>query len=126
MFMFAEDIMADLGVDREEAEKIILELGARIVQKGGMYIRGRVPTWVYNEMKSTGFTSAEGVPEPDRRKLTEKRLLSIDEFCFYSGLGEATARKLAKETGIEKRIGRRVLFDRVLFDRWCDNNAAAL
>ena len=71
-------------------------------------------------MKDTGFTSAEGNMDP--QELMEKRLLNIGEFCFYSGLHRKLAGRLAKEIGIEKRIGRRVLYDRVLFDRWCDGN----
>lgn len=126
LFLTAADIAGDLDIDRQEAERVIRELNARVVNMGGLCIRGKVSAAFYRKMKDTGFTSAEGKPELDRRGLGEKRLLSLGEFCFYSGLGEAVARRLAKETGIEKRIGRRVLFDRVLFDRWCDGNSRAL
>ena len=126
LFLTAADIAGDLDIDRQEAERVIRELNARVVNMGGLCIRGKVSAAFYRKMKDTGFTSAEGKLEPDRGRLGEKRLLSLGEFCFYSGLGEAAARRLAKETGIEKRIGRRVLFDRVLFDRWCDGNSRAL
>lgn len=122
LFMKTADIAADLDIDIKEAGKLITELGRRIVRKGGCYITGMVPTAYYQKMKNTGFLSADG-SKKSSYPLTEKRLLRLDEFCAYSSLGQNTARKLAKETGIEKRIGRRILYDRVLFDQWCDNHS---
>lgn len=122
LFMKTADIAADLDIDIKEAGKLITELGRRIVRKGGCYITGMVPVAYYQKMKSTGFLSADG-SKKSSYPLTEKRLLRLDEFCAYSSLGQNTARKLAKETGIEKRIGRRILYDRVLFDQWCDNHS---
>lgn len=57
--------------------------------------------------------------------LSDKRLLSMDEFCVYSGLGVNVARNVAETTGALFRVGRRVLVDRVKFDRYCDENAEA-
>ncbi len=122
LFMKTADIAADLDIDIKEAGKLITELGRRIIRKGGCYITGMVPVAYYQKMKSTGFLSTDG-SEKSSYPLTEKRLLRLDEFCAYSSLGRNAARKLAKETGIEKRIGRRILYDRVLFDQWCDNHS---
>ncbi len=126
VLLTVEDVAEDLETDLQDAERIVKELNARIVRQGGICMKGKVSAAFYRRMKDTGFTSTEGAPEPDQRKIRAKRLLSIEEFCFYSGLHNKLANKLAKEIGIEKRIGRRVLYDRVLFDRWCDGNSRAL
>lgn len=126
IFLTVEDVAADLDTDTKEAAQLIRELNARIVNMGGMCIGGKVSAEFYRKMKDTGFTSPEGKPDPDRRRIAEKRLLNIREFCFYTGLQRKLAGRLAKEIHIEKRIGRRVMYDRVLFDRWCDSNDAAL
>lgn len=126
LFLTAADVAEDLDTDLQDAERIVKELNARVVQKGGMYVKGKVAAAFYQKMKNTGFTSTEGKPEPDRKSLTEKRLLNIEEFCFYSGMQRKLANKFAKEIGIGKRIGRRMLYDRELFDRWCDNNREAM
>lgn len=57
--------------------------------------------------------------------LSDKRLLSMDEFCVYAGLGSSAARNVAETTGSLFKIGRRVLVDRVKFDRYCDENTEA-
>lgn len=57
--------------------------------------------------------------------LSDKRLLSMDEFCIYAGLGASIARNVAETTGALFRVGRRVLVDRVKFDRYCDENTEA-
>ncbi len=126
IFLAAADVAQDLDINVQEAGRLIKELNARVVRMGGMCMSGKVSAAFYRKMKDTGFTSPEGRPEPDRKGLTEKRLLSIREFCFYAGMERKLASRLAKEIHIEKRIGRRVLYDRVLFDRWCDGNSEAL
>ncbi len=124
LFLAAADVAGDLDIDMQEAERVIRELNARVVQKGGLCIQGKVSAAFYQRMKNTGFTSPEGKMET--MGILEKRLLNIREFCFYSGMQRKLACRLAKETGIEKRIGRRVVYDRVLFDKWCDSNNRAL
>lgn len=62
---------------------------------------------------------------PATLTLSDKRLLSMDEFCVYSGLGVNVARNVARTTGALFRVGRRVLVDRVKFDRYCDENTEA-
>lgn len=51
---------------------------------------------------------------------TGKRLLGIKEFCEYCGIGTCTAREWGKEIGAERRIGRRVLYDRMAIDAEID------
>lgn len=54
--------------------------------------------------------------------LSDKRLLSVDEFRTYSGLGRNSALKLATEAKCRIIYGKRVLIDRVKFDEWCAKN----
>lgn len=119
--MDAEDISADLGIDRQQAGQIVDDLTERLKAKGILTIKGAIQRNYYLQMKESGFLSDDGA-DLDNRPLTEKRLLKLKEFCEYSSLGENTARKFAEKIGIKKRIGRKVLFDRELFDRWCDAN----
>lgn len=126
IFLNADDVADDLEISQLDAEQLIKELNARVVNMGGICIKGKVSALFYRKMKDTGFSSSEGKTEPDRQSLMEKRLLNVEEFCFYSGVQRKLASRLAKEIGIEKHIGRRVMYDRILFDKWCDSNSNAL
>lgn len=120
-YMTEEDIAADLGIDEKEAGRLLRNLGERIKRKSGCYISGRIPVSYYQKMKDTDFMSPDGM-ETDCCPLNQKRLLGLKEFCAYASLGRDTAYRVGEKTGITKRIGHRVLFDRVLFDEWCDKN----
>lgn len=121
LFMTAGDIAADLGIDEKEAARLARDLGERIKRKGGFCIAGMVPVPYYQRMKDTGFMSPDG-KETDCCPLNEKRLLGLKDFCVYASMGRDTAYKVGEKLGITKRIGHRVLFDRILFDEWCDKN----
>ncbi|MCC8059674.1 MAG: hypothetical protein LIO81_02360 [Clostridiales bacterium] len=54
--------------------------------------------------------------------LSDKRLLSIEEFSMYTGIGVVKVRELADVSNSIFRAGRRLLVDRVKFDRWCDEH----
>lgn len=66
----------------------------------------------------------ETVKQPDTDSLPkpEKRLLNIDEFMEYTGLGRIKATQLAKESDAVMKIGSRFLVDKRKFNRWCDTN----
>lgn len=49
-----------------------------------------------------------------------KRLLDIDELCFYIGVARNAARAWGRAIGAERRIGARVLYDRVAVDAAID------
>lgn len=53
--------------------------------------------------------------------LNGKRLLNKAEFCNYIGLGHSRAEQWAMKNCVVKRIGRRVLYDRVLIDKVLDS-----
>lgn len=54
--------------------------------------------------------------------LSDKRLLSVAEFCTYASIGRDRGMEMAERAGAVFRIGKRVTIDRVKFDRWCDQN----
>lgn len=54
--------------------------------------------------------------------LSDKRLMSMDEFAIYTSMGMNRTRELAELSGSLFRAGKRVLVDRAKFDRWCDEH----
>jgi hypothetical protein len=61
--------------------------------------------------------------EPLTVPLNQKRLLSIEEFQVYCGLGRNSAMELARKAECRVNIEkRRLLIDRVKFDQWCAEN----
>lgn len=54
-------------------------------------------------------------------QIENKRLLSISDVCLYVGLGKNTARVYMDEIGATRKIGSRVLFDKVIIDKALDN-----
>lgn len=119
LFMNAADIAEDLGIDEQMAAGLVRNLTERLRNKGIITVTGAVQTSYYLQMREVGFVSDDG--KRAEKPVLEKRLITLKEFCTYSSLGQHAARKLAADIGIEKRIGRKVLYDRVLFDRWCDS-----
>lgn len=57
--------------------------------------------------------------------LSDKRLLSMDEFAIYTSMGMNKTRDLAELSGALFKAGRRLLVDRAKFDRWCDEHNEA-
>lgn len=49
-----------------------------------------------------------------------KRMLSVQEACFYTGMGQATCRKWLDEIGAIIRVGRRIYADKVAIDAAID------
>ena len=48
------------------------------------------------------------------------RLLTVKQTAAYIGLAEQTVRNRAHEIPGRRKLGRRLLFDRVELDRWLD------
>lgn len=59
----------------------------------------------------------------DKIDLTQRRLLSLDQFRVYAGdINETCAKRfLESHMSIVKKFDNKVLIDRVLFDQWCDS-----
>ena len=56
--------------------------------------------------------------------MDEKRMLSLEEAALYTGLGLSTCKVWLREIGAVKKIGRRVLCDRLVIDRALDTMTA--
>ena len=56
--------------------------------------------------------------------LTQRRLLSIEQFRAYAGdINESCAKRfLESHISLVKKFDNKVLVDRVLFDQWCDSS----
>jgi len=52
--------------------------------------------------------------------ISEKRLLDVNEVCMYLSLGHNRGIEFAKSIGAERKIGRRCLYDKVVIDRYLD------
>lgn len=52
---------------------------------------------------------------------TENRLMDAKEVCKYLSLGRNRGVEFARSIGAEVAIGRRRLYDRVVIDRYIDN-----
>ena len=63
----------------------------------------------------------------DKIDLTQRRLLSLDQFRTYAGdINETCAKRfLESHMSIVKKFDNKVLIDRVLFDQWCDSTETA-
>lgn len=55
--------------------------------------------------------------------LAEKRMLSIEEAAFYSGMGKTKCRAWLQEIGAVRKYGSRVLCDRKVIDLALDTMA---
>lgn len=59
----------------------------------------------------------------DKIELTQRRLLSLEQFRAYAGdINETCAKRfLESHMSLVKKFSNKVLIDRVLFDQWCDS-----
>ncbi len=122
-FYTTTDIAFDLSISEEEAIELVKKLHKELKAFGKLVVSDKVPAAWYELQKAEGFMRIG--QQIERISLTEKRLLNIKEFCCYSGLGRDAAYKFGEKEKIIKRNGRKVLFDRVLFDEWCSENKLA-
>ena len=55
--------------------------------------------------------------------LVDKRLLNIDEFCEYLGIGKTKAREILTKTDnpFTVRLGNRLYANKILLDKWIDS-----
>lgn len=55
--------------------------------------------------------------------LIDKKLLNIDEFCAYLGIGQTKAREILTKTNntYTVRIGNRLYANKILLDKWIDS-----
>jgi len=55
-------------------------------------------------------------------KSIQPRLLSINQFMLYSGMGRNRAVEYARQNGWVVQFGRRVYIDKVKFDEYLEHN----
>ena len=53
----------------------------------------------------------------------EKRMLNAEEASTYIGMGISRTRQLMSEVGAKRVLGRRVVYDKVIIDKWLDSMA---
>ena len=55
--------------------------------------------------------------------LVDKRLLNIDEFCAYLGIGKTKARELMTKVDnpFTVRLGNRLYANKIMLDKWIDS-----
>lgn len=51
----------------------------------------------------------------------DKRLMDINDVCFYMSLKPVKCRALMEEIGAKRRIGAKVLYDKETIDRYIDS-----
>lgn len=118
LFYTAADIASDLSISERKAVELVKKLHKELKASGKLVVSGKVPAAWYELRKAEGFLGIE--QQEERIPLKERRLLSIKDFREYAGgIGDGTARKLAKEIGAAVYIGDRLLVDRLRFDEWC-------
>lgn len=52
--------------------------------------------------------------------LPPARMLSIEDLADYLATGSRTATDIGSKSGARRKIGRRVVYDRVVIDRYLD------
>ena len=55
--------------------------------------------------------------------LSEKRLLDAPEACQYISMGKNRGIEFLRSIGVERKIGKRCLYDKILIDRYFDTQA---
>lgn len=63
-------------------------------------------------------------PQNRFERMNEKRMLSLEEAAMYTGLGRTSCRQWLDKIGAVKKIGKRVLCDRVVIDKALDKATA--
>lgn len=54
----------------------------------------------------------------------ENRLITVKEAMEYLHISRPTTMRMMDEIGATRRIGRKVLFDKVVIDKWIEENEA--
>lgn len=55
--------------------------------------------------------------------LVDKKLLNLNEFCTYLGIGKTKAREIMTKTNnpFTVRLGNRLYANKILLDKWIDS-----
>lgn len=117
-FYTVSDIAYDLSISESEAEELMKQFHKVLRASGKIVLSGKIPAIWYEMHKADGFMKL-GMYYI-RVPLTDKRLLSVKEFCQYAGgIDVRLARSFARENNLVVHIGGKMLIDRHRFDEWC-------
>lgn len=122
-FLTPEEIAEDTGKSLEEAKELVRQMVKQLRSAGYIAVTDSIQKRYYEKQKEAGFMlSRKDIERETPVRLDEKRLLCIEEFCTYASIGRENGMKLAEAATAVLRVGKRVMVDRVKFDRWCDKN----
>lgn len=122
-FLTPEEIAEDTGKSLEEARELVRQMVKQLRSAGYIAVTDSIQKRYYEKQKEAGFMlSRKDIERETPVRLDEKRLLCIEEFCTYVSIGRENGMKLAEAATAVLRVGKRVMVDRVKFDRWCDKN----
>ena len=57
----------------------------------------------------------------ENNSISDKRMLNVQEGCFYTGRGKTQFRQWMDEIGATRKFGSKVLFDKKVIDQALDN-----
>lgn len=122
-FITPEEVAGDLNITIEQSRQLVKQMRKQLASAGYLTVADRIQKWYYEEQKASGFAIPQwALGRVETTLLTEQRLLSLKDFCKYTSLGKDKAAELARVSGAVFNVDRRILVDRVKFDRWCDEN----
>ena len=117
-FYTVSDIAYDLSISESEAEELMKQFHKVLKASGKIVLSGKIPAIWYEMHKADGFMKLGMYYR--RVPLTEKKLLSVKEFCQYAGgIDVRLARSFARENNLVVHIVGKMLNDRHRFDEWC-------
>ena len=59
-----------------------------------------------------------------KNNYVEQRMLGIDGAKAYINMGKSKTMQIMEEIGAKRKIGRRVVYDKAVIDKWLDAMAA--
>jgi len=76
---------------------------------------------IYNELFKK-LTNLENLFQ--KNQLNQKKVLTLEEFCIYTGYSESTAYKLSSKRKVpHSKLGRTLFFDREKIEIWLLQNS---
>ena len=94
-----------------------------------MYCKVFIPVIGINQLINyCGRKKVAGIKGLDIQSipLNQKRCLTVEEFQAYMGIGRNNALRIIKKSGCGKKVGRKILVDRIAFDGWLEVASEAI
>lgn len=71
-------------------------------------------------MKKPELKTHNIIIDKNEIRLDEKRCLTVKELQVYCSIGKNSALKMIHQSGCGMRVGKKILVDRVRFDKWLE------